>query len=334
MLYRMLCCLVAVVGMVVGQSHSQLLCWYMEDGSYRERQYFRRHQCNFDLDDQYNTSPYFRVKVDTNRFPDGYDRCYTHSCPQDTIYVNVYIHDIPLNFNKNYINIVTQTEMCGNPQRPCDLKFEDFHFFDDLRIREEPRINVYSRDLRGSTGTYDHSYDVYSIQSTWFYIGFNKPLTYFNLDEGQLIGTIVFTVPDRFISRFNDCVEVVHGFTGDMSFQIGNDGGIVQRGFFRDTYWGKWKGEGSLVTFHSNFFVRMKPYITHSRKPTDINLDGKVDFGDFMILSSEFGIFQIESICRKGIWRTELKGDFNNDCKVNFKDFLMFTKDFGKSCRN
>ena len=50
----------------------------------------------------------------------------------------------------------------------------------------------------------------------------------------------------------------------------------------------------------------------------DSNLDGQVDFQDFLKLSANFG--------RKAKWAG---GDFNGDGEVSFEDFLLMSQNFG-----
>jgi hypothetical protein len=52
----------------------------------------------------------------------------------------------------------------------------------------------------------------------------------------------------------------------------------------------------------------------------DTNLDGKVDFSDFLNFQNGFG--------RSAPWQL---GDFNHDGLVNFSDFLLFQNGFGRS---
>ena len=52
----------------------------------------------------------------------------------------------------------------------------------------------------------------------------------------------------------------------------------------------------------------------------DANLDGQVDFADFLTLSGNFG--------QAGRWE---QGDFNGDDVVGFGDFLLLSKDFGNA---
>ena len=56
------------------------------------------------------------------------------------------------------------------------------------------------------------------------------------------------------------------------------------------------------------------------RRPGDINLDGQVDFGDFLVLSSNFGR-------NDASWGT---GDFDGDREVTLTDFLLLSLNFGE----
>lgn len=51
----------------------------------------------------------------------------------------------------------------------------------------------------------------------------------------------------------------------------------------------------------------------------DANLDGEVDFGDFLLLSRSFG--------QPGTWAD---GDFNGNGEVDFPDFLILSSNYGK----
>ena len=53
----------------------------------------------------------------------------------------------------------------------------------------------------------------------------------------------------------------------------------------------------------------------------DANLDGKVDFQDFIALANNFG--------REEHWISWQTGDFNGDGRVDFADFLILAKNFG-----
>lgn len=52
----------------------------------------------------------------------------------------------------------------------------------------------------------------------------------------------------------------------------------------------------------------------------DANVDGYVDFVDFLAMSSHFG--------QAGSW---FEGDFNEDEVIDFEDFLLLAKSFGQS---
>lgn len=52
----------------------------------------------------------------------------------------------------------------------------------------------------------------------------------------------------------------------------------------------------------------------------DVNLDGQVDFADFLILSSNFGVASNA---------TPAMGDLNQDEKIDFADFLILSDNFG-----
>ena len=53
----------------------------------------------------------------------------------------------------------------------------------------------------------------------------------------------------------------------------------------------------------------------------DANLDGEVDFQDFLKLSANFGSID-------QVWGD---GDFNSDTEVNFSDFLVLSENYGAS---
>ena len=55
-------------------------------------------------------------------------------------------------------------------------------------------------------------------------------------------------------------------------------------------------------------------------EPGDANLDGSVDFSDFLLLSTNFGL--------TGGWRD---GDFDDDGFIQFSDFLILSTNFGQS---
>jgi len=59
---------------------------------------------------------------------------------------------------------------------------------------------------------------------------------------------------------------------------------------------------------------------THSALVGDADGNGTVEFGDFLILSSNFGT--------QGNWP---KGDFDGDSDIAFADFLLLSKNFGNS---
>ena len=49
-------------------------------------------------------------------------------------------------------------------------------------------------------------------------------------------------------------------------------------------------------------------------------MDGVVNFGDFLVLSENFGK-------KDAVWAD---GDFNNDEEVSFADFLILARNFGQ----
>ena len=51
----------------------------------------------------------------------------------------------------------------------------------------------------------------------------------------------------------------------------------------------------------------------------DINLDGKVDFSDFILMGNHFGTITSR-------WD---QGDLNYDGKVDFQDFIIFSNNMG-----
>ena len=53
----------------------------------------------------------------------------------------------------------------------------------------------------------------------------------------------------------------------------------------------------------------------------DANLDGKVDFQDFLSLANNFG--------RDDHWISWRTGDLNGDGRVDFADFLILARNFG-----
>ena len=59
-------------------------------------------------------------------------------------------------------------------------------------------------------------------------------------------------------------------------------------------------------------------FILHTALDGDANVDGNVDFGDFLVLSSKFG--------KPGTWED---GDFDQNGEVQFSDFLFLAQNFG-----
>ena len=53
----------------------------------------------------------------------------------------------------------------------------------------------------------------------------------------------------------------------------------------------------------------------------DINRDGRVDFPDFLILSSNFGKLDVG----------ENEGDLNEDGIIDFADFVILSDNFGRT---
>ena len=52
----------------------------------------------------------------------------------------------------------------------------------------------------------------------------------------------------------------------------------------------------------------------------DLDLDGRVDFGDFLTLSANFGTSDVRYS----------DGDLNGDQRIDFADFLLLSANFGK----
>lgn len=69
------------------------------------------------------------------------------------------------------------------------------------------------------------------------------------------------------------------------------------------------------------YFVELTVEKAEAPLTADFNLNGKVDFGDFLILAEHFGqplvLFQ--------------EGDANHDFQVNFDDFLILQENFGRT---
>ena len=78
----------------------------------------------------------------------------------------------------------------------------------------------------------------------------------------------------------------------------------------------------------SNLFDGSELYIlrgaadsTPDRFPGDVDENGKVEFADFLVLSTNFGN-------ENAVWGD---GDFDGSGKVDFADFLLMSDNFGKS---
>ena len=65
--------------------------------------------------------------------------------------------------------------------------------------------------------------------------------------------------------------------------------------------------------------VELLEDLVPNKLPGDANLDGKVDFPDFLALSEAFGQ-------ETGLWS---RGDFDMDNRVDFPDFLILSQNFG-----
>ena len=65
--------------------------------------------------------------------------------------------------------------------------------------------------------------------------------------------------------------------------------------------------------------VELLEDLVPDKLPGDANLDGQVDFPDFLALSEAFGQ-------ETGLWS---RGDFDMDGRVDFPDFLILSQNFG-----
>lgn len=122
---------------------------------------------------------------------------------------------------------------------------------------------------------------------------------------------------------FNSGVAALNGLFGKNSFDVNQDG--ILNGSDLDELCGAVGSSDARLDFNADNQVSLGDAETwlaaNFTSRGDANLDGNVDFADFLVLTSSFPTNDDDSL-----WT---EGDFNCDANVNFSDFLVLTANFG-----